>query len=140
MDLRFNENPDEGDDAPTGGSVLFNETPTARWFVYRQQSPLDPSIEWSKWEEVCDGARDAGAEMTALLKRNHSRAMTAILDQTDWGGRGVHHCGVSPYRRPNAFVLVYAVRPDEEAEAAAPVYYASPIPLEWMSDSLAAAR
>lgn len=140
MDRRFRApEPDEGTDARTGGSVLFNETPSARWFVYRRQSPLDPAIEWSQWDDVRDGATAASEDLSALLKRNHARAMVAILDQSDWSGRGVHHCGVSPYPRPDAYVLVYAVRTDPQADAEGTVYYASPIPLTWMSGSAAVA-
>jgi hypothetical protein len=124
---------EEDDAVPTGGHVLINETLSARWFVYRQESPLDPTIDWSEWDVVRDGARGADGDLAGLLERNHARAVTAILDQSDWTGRGVHHCGTVPYPRPDSYVLVYAVHTEPQT-----VYYASPIPLPWMQASVAA--
>ena len=120
---------------PPAGHVLINEAQSAKWFVYRRQSsPLDPAADWSDWADVRDGARGANPQLAGLLEKNHAKAVTAILDRTDWPGRGAHHCGTLPYERPGTYVLVYAVRSDVQT------YYASPVPLPWMKESLAAAR
>ena len=117
------------------GHVLIDETDTAPWYVYRRPwSPLDPAAEWSDWDDVRDGARGANAKLCRLLEKNHARAVTAILDRTDWPGRGAHHCGTLQYRQPGTYVLVYAVRSDVQT------YYASPVPLSWMRESPAAPR
>ena len=125
----------KGKARPPAGHVLIDEGQAARWFVYRRQSsPLDPALEWSDWDDVRDGARGANPELAKLLEKNHALAMTAILDRTDWPGRGAHHCGTLPHERPDTYVLVYAVRSNVQT------YYASPVPLPWMQESLAAAR
>jgi len=121
---------------PPAAHVLIDEARSARWFVYRRQSsPLDPAVEWSDWGDVRDGARGANPQLAGLLEKNHARAVTAILDRTDWTGRGAHHCGTLAHPQPGTYVLVYAVYADADT-----VYYASPVALPWMTESPAAAR
>jgi hypothetical protein len=86
---------------PPAAHVLIDEARSARWFVYRRQSsPLDPAVEWSDWGDVRDGARGANPQLAGLLEKNHARAVTAILDRTDWTGRGPTTAAPSRTRSP----------------------------------------